>query len=147
MASMRVWFAILMIALLPLRVAAADLMALGLLAPAGQMPASAVMSPMSPMSDVQADLAPDVQDLQDPQDAHADCHGHVSASAAAPADGSPVHGACVSNCPACQVCHSAALAPVMAAPRLASTPAAPPAQDAFTYSSASIARGLKPPIS
>ncbi|MBX3657482.1 MAG: hypothetical protein KF740_03515 [Ramlibacter sp.] len=134
---MRRWFLIVMIALLPLRVWAGDVMASQML----MQQLNAINTVANNGHPKRASVALDSEMAATP---HADCAGH--GSAAGPGDDAPAGMDC-STCVACQVCHSLAL---MALPAPQATSGAwhhAPAGGALAYSSAPVALGFKPPIS
>lgn len=141
---MRRWLALIMIALLPLRALAGDLMAIQMSAGMAMQQAAVAATPQAGTDAVSGAPAT-------PASMHEDCHGHESAGGAAePAAASGAAQAaagCEGSCLVCQMCHSAVIIsagepgnPVMAAVDA-------PAQSVAHYSSASIERGHKPPIS
>ena len=126
---MRLLFLILMMALMPLRGIAGDVMAIRM---ATQLP-----SQSAHVDAVQPAMAAD----------HADCMGHGEADAGSgPVQGPDSKGHCA-TCPACQVCFSVALPWLAQSWSTAPLPSAVPYVAASTFISALAAPGLKPPIS
>ena len=121
---MRHWFLVLLIALLPLRSGLADAMAMGLVCP----PAAS--------THVMADM--DSDEHQHHGDGH-QADAPSKATAASPCqDGSP--------CSACQICHSAAVAPTELPPVLSEQTRAAPAAALGGFASAERTLVLKPPL-
>ena len=126
---MRLLFLILMMALMPLRGIAGDVMAIRM---ATQLPSQAAAVDAAP-SGMTAD--------------HADCMGHSEAAARpGPAQGPDSQGHCA-TCPACQVCFSVALPWLVPTWSAAPLPHTVPFVLDLTFISAFAAPGLKPPIS
>lgn len=134
---MRRWLLIVMIALLPLRVWAGDVMAGQMLAQQlGAINSVAISAhPEQTAGHFHSEMAPQ---------AHADCLGHA---AVADDTDEAAAGMDCSTCVACQVCHSVALMVVPA--QQAALPAwhDAPASRALPFASAPVALGFKPPIS
>jgi hypothetical protein len=128
---MRRLILILMIALLPLRTWAGDIMAIQMLTPAGFAQSAAVVDTPGPSHEMQK--------------AEADCPGHsAQALDAAKKQSSPSH---CSACVTCQICHSVA-ATVSAPELIAHAPFVQvPAFDTPRFTSAEPALSQKPPIS
>ena len=125
---MRLLFLILMMALMPVRGIAGDVMAIRM---ATQLPAQTAA-----VNAGQAGMAAD----------HADCAGHQQAAAEqGPLQGSDKTGHCA-TCPTCQVCFSVALPLLAPTWSAAPLPHTVPFVSDLTFISAFAAPGLKPPI-
>ena len=124
---MRHWFLVLLIALLPLRSGLADAMAVGMLCP--------------PAANTHVMAGIDAGEHQQHQQ-HGDGHQMDAPSPSTPA--SPCQDG--NLCSACQICHSAAVAPADITSLLSiQAPMAPPAA-LGVFASAEHALVLKPPI-
>lgn len=130
---MRHWFLILMIALLPLRGWAGDMMASHAL---GQRIAAATS----------VSAAPAVLKSAETPVMHDDCPGHAAKPAAPDVAPAGVASDC-GNCTACQVCHSVAMTVSVVPPVLPAAPHARPLQAGVPFASAEPVPGIKPPIS
>ena len=126
---MRRFFVIILIATLPLRAWAGDMMAVGMMAKNVNMPVAAHL----PCAEHDAGESGALQ--QSPDSTEASDASEVSPSAHC------------DTCVACQICHSVALASpaILQAPAV-TTPAQPASRSA-RFASALLAIGLKPPIS
>ncbi|MGE3347745.1 MAG: hypothetical protein AB7I35_09955 [Ramlibacter sp.] len=134
---MRRWLLIVMIALLPLRVWAGDVMAAQMLTQ--QLGATKTVAHSGHQSWTPAHMGTETGGM-----AHADCLGMT-------ADQHEAHQAPASvdcgTCVACQVCHSVALmVPTLAQTASAAHPGAP-VMRVEPFASAVLALGIKPPIS
>ncbi|MEO6626622.1 MAG: hypothetical protein ABIN37_17615 [Burkholderiaceae bacterium] len=131
---MRLLLLILMMALLPLRGLAGDVMAIRT---ATHLPSNtAVVATAIPVAAVAVAAA-----------SHADCMGRADATPEqGPFQGTGSSGHCT-TCPSCQVCFSAALPVLPAIWSTASLPNTVPRIGASVFFSAVSAPGLKPPIS
>ena len=125
---MRLLFLVLMMALMPLRGIAGDVMAIRM---ATQLPSQAAAVDAAP-SGTTAD--------------HADCMGHNEAAAGPGPAQSPDNKGHCATCPACQVCFSVALPLVAPTWSAAPLPHTVPSVSDSTFISAFAAPGLKPPI-
>ena len=130
---MRLLFVILMMALLPLRGLAGDVMAIRM---AAQLPSDgAVVVVATPVAELVAAAS------------HADCMGHTDATpdqGPLPATGSGGH---CSTCPTCQVCFSVALPVLLMMWSTSPLPNTVPRIGDSVFFSAVSAPGFKPPIS
>ena len=131
---MRLLLLILMMALLPLRGLAGDVMAIG-------------MAAHLPSDRAEVVMAMPVTGLEVAAASHADCMGRADATpeqGPLPATGSSGH---CTTCPSCQVCFSAALPVLPAVWSTAPLPSSVPKIGDSTFFSAVSAPSLKPPIS